>query len=1070
MIIADLHIHSRYSRATSQEGDLPHLDLWARRKGIHLVGTGDFTHPAWRRELEENLIPAQEGFYRLREDQRLPDDTAGNPIDPRFVVSGEISSIYKKNGRVRKVHNVILLPGLEEADLLAARLEAIGNIHSDGRPILGLDSRDLLEITLEVCPHAIFIPAHIWTPHFSLFGAFSGFDTIEECFEDLTPYIHALETGLSSDPPMNRAVSALDRFILVSHSDAHSPQKLGREADLFDIELSYPAMARALETGEGFAGTLEFFPEEGKYHLDGHRACHLCLEPAETVRLGGKCPVCGKKLTIGVQHRVEELADRPIGFCPPDAKPFESIVPLPEVIAAATGIAAAGKRTQEVYAHLLRTLGPEFTILRELPISRLEQEAGPCIAEGIRRLRAGLVERVPGYDGAYGTISLFAPHERELFSGQTSLFGTYPIPIRTRKTAPLSPKPAVSAPKATAPTSAVSTPNPEQETAITAAAPTIAVIAGPGTGKTHTLVSRIVHLIETGIARPQEITAVTFTRQAAEEMRQRLEERLGGRKAVRGLTIGTFHSLCWERLGRPPLVTETEALEIAGALLREHEQSGSARTFLQQLSRWKAGLSSQPAVAPSADSPAGEACIPDSSAPPLAEEYAARLAEKGVLDFDDLLLRALETAKRPVPHLLVDEFQDVSPIQLQLVLRWSQGGRSLFVIGDPDQSIYGFRGAAADCFDRLRQARPELETIRLLRNYRSAPEILSCSLPVISQNPGQSRTLQPSRPAQEPVRLVQADTPFAQGVFIAKEIGRLTGGMDMLEAQALGGDGTRSFSEIAVLCRTHRQLDQIEACLRHDSIPCIISGREDYLTDPSVRGCLAFFRWLSDPQDRLSLELALRLVWDLPADVTAACLDFRRDHSAAEVTRLLPDQEERPLLLPVLAAIDKYQLRLPKDKPHKLIEHWMADRGDTKPLARLKQTAVFFPDTAAFLDTLASGQEADIRRASGKAKTPASGAVRLMTLHGSKGLEFPVVFLAGLTQGQLPLESPRHPTDPEEERRLLFVGMTRARDSLILTGSEPLSPFLNALPGDPAYLQRETATDFRPAAEQLHFF
>ena len=344
MLIADLHIHSKYSRATSHDCEPEMLDLWARRKGIGLVGTGDFTHPAWRAELLDKLQPAEDGLYTLRESLRLADKTAGKYDAPRFVVTGEISSIYKKNGKTRKVHNLILLPGLEAAERLSQKLEAIGNIHSDGRPILGLDSRDLLEITLDTCPEAVFIPAHIWTPHFSLFGAFSGFDAIEECFEDLTPYIHALETGLSSDPPMNWRISALDGYALISNSDAHSPAKLGREANLLDIEPSYAGLSDALQgrSPAALTGTLEFFPEEGKYHWDGHRACGLCLEPGETEACGGRCPVCGKKITIGVQHRVEQLADRPEGFSLPGARPFESLVPLPDVIAASTGLSASG--------------------------------------------------------------------------------------------------------------------------------------------------------------------------------------------------------------------------------------------------------------------------------------------------------------------------------------------------------------------------------------------------------------------------------------------------------------------------------------------------------------------------------------------------------------------------------------------------------------------------------------------------------------------------------------------------------------------------------------------------------
>ena len=251
MYIADLHIHSRYSRATSKDCTPEYLDLWARRKGISIVGTGDFTHPAWRQELKEKLEPAEDGLYVLKEEYRIKDETAGASAAPRFVITGEISSIYKKHDRVRKVHSVILLPGLEAAECLSGKLETIGNIHSDGRPILGLDCHDLLEIMLELNSESIYIPAHIWTPHFSLFGAFSGFDTVEECYEDLTPYIHAMETGLSSDPPMNWRLSALDGYQLVSNSDAHSPAKLGREANLLDMELSYKGCKRRYRRERG---------------------------------------------------------------------------------------------------------------------------------------------------------------------------------------------------------------------------------------------------------------------------------------------------------------------------------------------------------------------------------------------------------------------------------------------------------------------------------------------------------------------------------------------------------------------------------------------------------------------------------------------------------------------------------------------------------------------------------------------------------------------------------------------------------------------------------------------------
>ena len=406
-MIADLHIHSRFSMATSKEGTPENLDFWARKKGISLIGTGDFTHPVWREELKERLVSEGNGLYRLR-DAYVKEESRKFPGEgTRFVVSGEISSIYKKNGKTRKVHNVILLPSLEAADAMAQRLEKIGNIHSDGRPILGMDSHDLLEMMLDVCPEGILIPAHIWTPHFSVLGAKSGFDSVEECFEELTPYVHALETGLSSDPAMNWRISKLDRYQLVSNSDAHSPSKLGREANLLDIDCSYEGLYRAIQTGEGLEGTVEFFPEEGKYHFDGHRKCGVSLSPVEAERLGGICPVCGKKLTMGVDHRVEQLADRAEGFVKKDGKKYESLVPLPEVISACMGYSTASKKVQGCFEQMIQTLGTEFDILRNVPSEDIKSCAGERIAEGIENVRTGNVKRIPGYDGEYGKIELF---------------------------------------------------------------------------------------------------------------------------------------------------------------------------------------------------------------------------------------------------------------------------------------------------------------------------------------------------------------------------------------------------------------------------------------------------------------------------------------------------------------------------------------------------------------------------------------------------------------------------------------------------------------------------------------
>lgn len=403
--ISDFHIHSRYSMATSKDGTPEYLDLWARKKGISIVGTGDFTHPQWRRELEEKLAPAGNGLYVLKEEYVLPQARLMGEPPPFFVISGEISSIYKKNGRCRKVHNLILLPGFSEAEELSKKLEQIGNIRSDGRPILGLDCRELLEMTLDTCGQSMFIPAHIWTPHFSLFGAKSGFDTIEECFEDLSGYIHAVETGLSSDPPMNRRISALDRFQLVSNSDAHSPAKLGREATLLAMgEVSYANLYQAIQKGEGLLGTIEFFPQEGKYHSDGHRKCGVCISPSEAKARNGICPVCGKKLTMGVNHRIEQLADRTEEEGRRLSPQFESLVPLPEVLGEVFGHSPASKKVQGMYQQLLSKLGSEFFILRKAPPEELRAAGGNIFSEIVEKLRAGEVECRPGYDGEYGKI------------------------------------------------------------------------------------------------------------------------------------------------------------------------------------------------------------------------------------------------------------------------------------------------------------------------------------------------------------------------------------------------------------------------------------------------------------------------------------------------------------------------------------------------------------------------------------------------------------------------------------------------------------------------------------------
>jgi uncharacterized protein (TIGR00375 family) len=411
--VADLHIHSKFSRATSREMTLDTLAHWAKIKGITLLATGDFTHPEWLFLIKEKLEPKGNGFFHLKnpllqEDEHLK-NFSFSPDDVSFILSTEISFIYSKKEKVRKIHIMLLAPDFESVDKINNKLSGLGNLRSDGRPILGMDAKKFVKIVAELCPECVVIPSHIWTPWFSLFGANSGFDSIEECFEEMTPFIFALETGLSSDPAMNWRLSSLDKYVLVSNSDAHSPSKIGREANVFDTEFSYKGLVDALKSKdpEKFRYTIEFYPEEGKYHYDGHRKCGVILSPKETIQHKYICPQCGKKVTVGVLHRVEDLADREEVSSLPSRIPYKNLIPLSEVIAEAVQKSADCKSVRDIYFRLIHEFGSEHKILTEFPISELSRFNPEKISAGVERMRNGEVKIVPGHDGCYGKISLF---------------------------------------------------------------------------------------------------------------------------------------------------------------------------------------------------------------------------------------------------------------------------------------------------------------------------------------------------------------------------------------------------------------------------------------------------------------------------------------------------------------------------------------------------------------------------------------------------------------------------------------------------------------------------------------
>lgn len=413
-IIADLHLHSKYSRAVSPKMVLEEIDKWIRQKGIGLVNAPDFTHPTWFRELKEKLEPAEPGLYRLKSNSSKSDISK----EPRFILGTEISCIYSKNGKVRRIHTMIYAPSFEVAQKINNQLSWIGNLKADGRPILGLDAKELAKIAFSASPDCLVIPAHVWTPWFSLFGSKSGFDSLKECFEELAPKIPAIETGLSSDPAMNWRIEELDNKTIISGSDAHSLSHIGREANVFEIEpgsISYNKIASIIKEKDHkkFLYTIEFFPEEGMYHFDGHRSCKVSFSPKETKKHNGICPACGKPVTVGVMNRVGELAspDRKEGFQLKGAIPYKSLIPLEEIIAESFEMGVKTKTVMNEYNNLINQLGSEFHVLLDVEKEKIMQVSDPKIAEAIMRVREGKVEIEPGYDGVYGKIKIFQKNE-----------------------------------------------------------------------------------------------------------------------------------------------------------------------------------------------------------------------------------------------------------------------------------------------------------------------------------------------------------------------------------------------------------------------------------------------------------------------------------------------------------------------------------------------------------------------------------------------------------------------------------------------------------------------------------
>jgi DNA helicase-2/ATP-dependent DNA helicase PcrA len=991
--VADLHIHSRYSRACSRDLTLPHLAWWARRKGIALLGTGDFTHPAWFDHLRESLVPAEPGLYRLGDEaeitRRLPGSLQGS-TPARFMLSVEISTIYKRDDRTRKVHHLIYLPDFAAAARFNTALGRIGNLTADGRPILGLDSRDLLEIVLESSPDGYLVPAHIWTPWFSALGSKSGFDTIADCYADLAGHITAVETGLSSDPEMNWRVASLDKYRIVSNSDAHSPAALAREATLFTGAPDY----FAVKDGRGLAGTLEFFPEEGKYHADGHRACGINWEPAQTRRNGGRCPECGKPLTVGVLSRVEDLADRDEGRARPQRA--EHILQLHQVIGEINGVGPKSKTVEAQLNHLVATLGAELDILRTVPLDAIGQTGGENLREAIARLRRGQVNRIPGYDGEYGVITLFEPGELRTKASAPQVETLFDMPAETPVPQQRKAEPAIG--RASVPTSvkepkkpAAAPPIPPppsphepfepmlagmeevgtglldrldamQRVAASAPGGPLLIVAGPGTGKTRTLTHRIAYLCaELGVF-PERCLAITFTRRAAGELRERLDALLGD--MGEDITVGTFHS-------------------VGLTILKENAKAAGLPVS------WRIADDTERAQA-------REQAGDDDLA------YAKLLRQQDLVDLDDLitmpvdLLRdepaLVEQYRKRWQWIFVDEYQDVDEHQYELLRLLSPASGNLCAIGDPDQAIYSFRGADVKYFLRFNQDFVDARLVRLTRNYRSSAPILAAAVQAIAPSSlVNGRRLDPARldPEASLVGRYHAGSVADEADFVVRTIDELVGGLSHRSLDSGRVDpravvpGTLSFSDIAVLYRTDAQSGPIVEALSRAGVPVQKRSHNRLRDRPGVQVIARELRHA----DGLGGSLAARV------KLTAQVLAQRYATPTLDAEQLAPED--------VWAAAE---LLIP-------LAHRTGD------------------DLQGFLQAIATGAEVD-------ALDPRAEAVNLLTLHAAKGLEFPVVFLVGCEDGLLPLRWPGgSPSDDDiaEERRLFFVGLTRAQDRLYVT-------------------------------------
>jgi ATP-dependent DNA helicase UvrD/PcrA len=1090
--IADLHVHSKFSRATAKNLDLENLYIAAQLKGITVVGTGDFTYPEWFAEISEKLESAEEGLFKLKDeiakvcDEEVP-ASCRNPV--RFILSTEISNIYKKNDKTRKNHNLVIVPDLVVAEKFNTKLDRIGNIKSDGRPILGLDARNLLEILLETSDQAFLIPAHIWTPWFSVLGSKSGFNSIEECFEDLTCHIFAAETGLSSDPPMNWRVSDLDDFTLVSNSDAHSPLNLGREANFLNTRLSYQGIKSAIKSGDPdtFLGTFEFYPQEGKYHLDGHRKCNIRLNPRETMDYDGKCPVCGKTLTLGVLNRVEELADRSGGIRPPIHHSFYSIIPLAEIFSDILQVGAKSKKVGKTYQKALNQLGSEFNILHTLEPEKIESAGIPLLAEAIRRMRQKKVNIIPGYDGEYGRIKIFNFDEREQLLGQKILFSVPQRNVPTEEAAmqsnaPLqrtlvvesekpSPKKQLNLFNTHESIDIFSQLNDEQRRAVEYPGGPLLIVAGPGTGKTRTLTHRIAFLMMKKKVAGNRILAVTFTNKAAQEMRVRLKDLMGNTQSLP--LVATFHSFCYrilnEQNDNPKDIIDDHQRSILVAEALKHIKTKGCQVSLKPKQVLEHIIAAkQQILDPDEIGKMNISGFNNTIFSDIYKTYQNMLSIQNLYDYEDLIfyvVRQLETDEnfckkyqKKFQHIFVDEYQDLNQAQYRIIRALAPANDSvkdLCVIGDPDQAIYGFRGSDVKYFNRFIRDYPDTGVINLTRNYRSTKTILNASFQVIKKQRQQSSDVRTFSQIDGAITIsiIESSTDKTEAQTIAGIIEQQIGGtgyhsIDIGNAIDANHAFSRSYSDFAVLYRTNEQHRVFEQVFERFGIPFQIASRENALNQKGLPEIISLLKVIESRGGFLDYEIINPLVmsaigkkpmdifkdwcyqnrFTIPLGLLKAArfpipgLKSSRQQMLNDFSRHLSKYKDNMFGLSVAEKL------LYLEKNTKLYGVLNNDVKIKEAFIHLVEVAENFgTDLIGFLSAIALHTDTDTY-------TQQAEKVSLLTMHAAKGLEFPVVFITGCEENLIPFNRPNsEQADIEEERRLFYVAMTRAKDRLYLT-------------------------------------